>query len=184
MNKQTWHDPRYNDPLWLNFSSQLKQKHGWKCEKCGYVGGNLRAHHLAYSANKSRDPWNYHERHLIVICEKCHRKEHEKNNVKTIPDSQCMSDGKNDIDIVLSKCKATTHLYEYNASSTLTKPQAETLCKVILDLEDIVKHKVTPSSTIRFIMEIIAKHYLHDKDWILKYDAERDFIETIKRYVF
>ena len=181
MNKQNWHDPRYDDPRWLNFSSQLKQKRGWKCEKCGYVGGNLRAHHLAYSANKSRDPWDYHERHLIVICENCHNKAH---NIQTIPDDECMSDGKNVGDIILAKCKTTRNQFKYHLGSTLTTKQAETLCRVVSDLENIVKYRVTPSSAVRFIMEIIDKHYLHDADWIMKYDAERGFIGTIERSVF
>lgn len=44
-----------------------------KCQICG-ANNNLQVHHLIYL--KNRLAWEYPNELLIVLCEKCHKKEH------------------------------------------------------------------------------------------------------------
>jgi len=69
----------WNDPRWLSFSNRLKEKYNFKCQVCGYVGSNLRVHHLKYDKeNPNRRPWEYYENNLTVLCEGCHDNHHNK----------------------------------------------------------------------------------------------------------
>ena len=58
-------------PNWKAIAYAVKEKAGWKCERCGHAhdpktGYSLTVHHL--DGNKSNcEPWN-----LAALCQRCH----------------------------------------------------------------------------------------------------------------
>lgn len=171
---------KWDNPKWLDFASNLKKKRGWKCERCGYIGGNLRVHHLAYS-DRNRDPWDYHERHLVVICEDCHNKEH---NIRTIPDDECMSEEKKKTKVFLPINKRCRSQYRYMCGTTLTPEQAETFCRLSNEIGHLVGKGSTASSTLRFIMEMVSRYYSHNPNWLADYDREKNLLEIKRESIF
>ena len=56
---------------WDEIATALKEKHGWKCERCGHAhdpenGYTLTVHHLV-PAKDLCEEWN-----LAVLCQRCH----------------------------------------------------------------------------------------------------------------
>lgn len=164
---------KWDDPKWLDFSSNLKKKRGWKCEKCGYVGGNLRVHHLAYSQNKNREPWDYHERHLKVLCSKCHSNEH---NIKTISDDECLRD-KDSKKIILLKKSGRPSRFPYDFRCIFTEKQVEVLSRIAIDLGKISNRDVSLGSTTRFIVEIMGSWYSRNENWVKDIEMSQHFIK-------
>lgn len=46
---------------------------GWKCSRCPSVK-ELKVHHTFYAPGRA--PWEYNLEDLLVLCDPCHRKEH------------------------------------------------------------------------------------------------------------
>lgn len=55
---------------WMNLKLDLFQKRGKKCERCN-AKYNLSVHHLNYDNIFNEEPND-----LIILCDKCHKKEH------------------------------------------------------------------------------------------------------------
>ena len=53
--------------------SELLERAGWQCEWCHGTEEHLQVHH-GYYARERRDPWDYHESSLFVLCGSCHQK--------------------------------------------------------------------------------------------------------------
>lgn len=56
---------------WNEIATTLKEKHGWKCERCGHAhdpatGYCLTVHHLDMEPSNCRE-WN-----LAALCQRCH----------------------------------------------------------------------------------------------------------------
>lgn len=59
------------DPRWQRKRLEVLQRAGWMCEECGDHTTTLHVHHRQYL--KGRNPWDYPDELLQVLCEKCHR---------------------------------------------------------------------------------------------------------------
>lgn len=67
------------DPRWQKKRLEIYQRDNWTCQMCGnglYDGVPLNVHHKVY--HKDCLPWEYQDKELITICEKCHAKLHGK----------------------------------------------------------------------------------------------------------
>lgn len=58
-------------PDWSEIAQRLKNRHGWKCERCGHehdvkAGYTLTVHHLDLDKSNCEE-WN-----LTVLCQRCH----------------------------------------------------------------------------------------------------------------
>jgi len=56
---------------WIELKIDLFEKRGKKCEKCDSKY-NIQVHHLTY-----RNVFNEEPEDLIILCAKCHQKEHD-----------------------------------------------------------------------------------------------------------
>jgi 5-methylcytosine-specific restriction endonuclease McrA len=70
----------YEDKLldcrWLAKSKSIKQRDFYTCTKCR-SNQRLEVHHKIYVSG--RQPWEYEDRYLVTLCNKCHSKVHENN---------------------------------------------------------------------------------------------------------
>lgn len=56
---------------WVEIATRIKNRAGWRCEKCGHVhevatGYVLTVHHL------DMDPANVADTNLVALCQRCH----------------------------------------------------------------------------------------------------------------
>lgn len=65
---------KLRDPRWQKKRLEILERDGWKCKGCGDKKSTLNVHHLYYEAYK--DPWDYPDKALKTLCEKCHEDEH------------------------------------------------------------------------------------------------------------
>jgi 5-methylcytosine-specific restriction endonuclease McrA len=74
------------DPRWQKKRDAILKRDGNKCINCG-SNKVLQVHHKQYHISKKISnfilPWNYPERYLITLCEKCHNLGHLKFTVPT-----------------------------------------------------------------------------------------------------
>ena len=82
-------DLSYEDLLkckeWRGKRQKILNRDNNKCVYCGEVH-NLQVHHKYYSKypNGFRvSPWNYPDDALITLCDRCHKKVHDKKKIKT-----------------------------------------------------------------------------------------------------
>lgn len=82
-------DLSYEDLLkckeWREKRQKILNRDNNKCVYCGEVH-NLQVHHKYYSKypNGFRvSPWNYPDDALITLCDRCHKKVHNKKKIKT-----------------------------------------------------------------------------------------------------
>lgn len=82
-------DLSYEDLLkckeWREKRQKILNRDNNKCVYCGEVH-NLQVHHKYYSkySNGFRVyPWNYPDDALITLCDRCHKKVHNKKKIKT-----------------------------------------------------------------------------------------------------
>ncbi len=61
------------DKRWINRRNQLLKKCGYRCSICG-CKDNLQIHHKIYI--KGKMAWEYKDKYLEVLCNKCHEKKH------------------------------------------------------------------------------------------------------------
>jgi 5-methylcytosine-specific restriction endonuclease McrA len=54
------------------------------CEKCGENEMNniLSRHHIFFRSEKPKHPNLHHKDNIILVCEKCHRKFHDKKSIR------------------------------------------------------------------------------------------------------
>lgn len=58
-------------PLWQRRRLELLQKSEFKCRECGSENNSLHVHHVYYE--KGKEPWDYPDEALIVLCASCHK---------------------------------------------------------------------------------------------------------------
>ncbi len=63
---------KLRDPRWQRLSALVKERAGWKCQRCGDDSSNLQAHHKAYE--RRLEPWQYEPHKLECLCAKCHKR--------------------------------------------------------------------------------------------------------------
>lgn len=66
---------KLRDPRWQKKRLLALERAGWRCEMCGDSESTLHVHHKQYF--KGREPWEYADDQLAVLCELCHAEEHE-----------------------------------------------------------------------------------------------------------
>jgi len=73
------------DPRWKTKRQEILKRDNNKCVNCGSEE-NLQVHHKQYhfskNLNEYRYPWEYSDRYLITLCERCHKKGH---NIYRVP---------------------------------------------------------------------------------------------------
>ena len=69
--KRITYQQQLNHPKWIELTKKMKEKEGWKCQKCSAVDKPLHLHHSCYV--KGRLIWEYAEELLKVLCEDCHK---------------------------------------------------------------------------------------------------------------
>ena len=57
-------------PLWQKKRLEVLSRADFACEECGDKDSTLHVHHSVYL--KGRRPWEYEDRFLQCLCEKCH----------------------------------------------------------------------------------------------------------------
>lgn len=62
------------DPRWQRRRLEMLEKAGFKCEQCDCACIELHVHHKKYIAG--RNPWEYSDSELIVLCKDCHEVAH------------------------------------------------------------------------------------------------------------
>jgi len=63
------------DPRWQKKRLEVLESTGWACEFCGAEGSTLHVHHKHYV--QGRNPWEYDDTQLAVLCEDCHSVRHD-----------------------------------------------------------------------------------------------------------
>lgn len=61
---------KYRRPEWQKKRLQMLERANWKCESCSDEKVQLHVHHKQYIP--SRNPWEYKDDQLVVLCENCH----------------------------------------------------------------------------------------------------------------
>jgi hypothetical protein len=70
---------KLKDPRWQKKRLEALQLADWSCQSCGDGESPLHVHHNQYL--KGREPWEYDERQLSVLCESCHKAHHDDPDV-------------------------------------------------------------------------------------------------------
>lgn len=66
---------KFKDPRWQKKRLEVLEEREWCCEQCETKDKTLHVHHSVYF--KGKDPWDYHEGYLKVLCETCHSEIHK-----------------------------------------------------------------------------------------------------------
>lgn len=61
-------------PLWQRKRLEILERDGYKCRECGLSDLKLHVHHGFYK--KGIMAWDYENKHLHTLCEKCHKDYH------------------------------------------------------------------------------------------------------------
>ena len=77
---------KLKDPRWQRRRLEIMQRDDFQCQMCFSREDTLTVHHKEYI--KGLEPWEYEDKHLITLCECCHKKVHinidlEKNGMIT-----------------------------------------------------------------------------------------------------
>jgi len=74
MNKQEYFES-FKDPRWQKKRLEILERDDFECIVCGDKKAQLHAHHTIYFENSY--PWEYPNRCIKTLCDKCHTDEHE-----------------------------------------------------------------------------------------------------------
>lgn len=66
----------YKDPRWQQKRLDRFNAAGWTCQECCSKRNELNLHHYWYE--KDHEPWDYPDECFAVLCDRCHKKWHEK----------------------------------------------------------------------------------------------------------
>jgi hypothetical protein len=66
---------KLKDPRWQKKRLEALERSSWSCESCGDSENTLHVHHKQYF--KGREPWEYEVGQLAVLCENCHKFQHD-----------------------------------------------------------------------------------------------------------
>lgn len=61
---------KLKDPRWQKMRLQVLERDNWQCQYCGETSETLHVHHGHYKSKA--DPWEYDEKSLHTVCERCH----------------------------------------------------------------------------------------------------------------
>lgn len=64
---------KLKDPRWQKKRLEILQRDRWICKSCYDSTTTLHVHHTKYS----KEPWDADNKHLITLCERCHKSEEE-----------------------------------------------------------------------------------------------------------
>lgn len=73
MNRSSYSD-KLKDPRWQRKRLEVLDLREWTCEACSDSKSTLHVHHRQYI--KGREPWEYDDNQLSVLCESCHETHH------------------------------------------------------------------------------------------------------------
>lgn len=68
---------KLKDPRWQKKRLEVQESRGWACEMCFSDSQELHVHHKHYM--KGREPWEYENDQLAVLCRDCHEWSHEND---------------------------------------------------------------------------------------------------------
>lgn len=88
--KGEWYDTYYDmllhTPEWKDYRERILDLHKHTCDWCG-SHENLCVHHKLYYKRAKTDqfvnPWEYPNDKVMCLCESCHKRCHEKYQIKT-----------------------------------------------------------------------------------------------------
>jgi len=75
-----WYKKQLNSPKWNTKRKKILKRDKYKCTICKGKK-NLEVHHTFYY-DKFINPWNYPNKSLITLCNKCHSELHERFSVE------------------------------------------------------------------------------------------------------
>jgi hypothetical protein len=75
MNYKSAYAEKLRDPRWQKKRLRILERDNWKCQCCYSTTSALHVHHLHYTRGK--EPWEYEDKSLVVLCEQCHKEEPE-----------------------------------------------------------------------------------------------------------
>jgi hypothetical protein len=87
---------KYKSPLWQKKRLEVLENADWTCEVCQDSNSQLHVHHKKYF--KGRDPWDYENDQLAVLCESCHEDRHNRVDLLSLVCSKLPVDGMKWID--------------------------------------------------------------------------------------
>lgn len=66
---------KLKSPIWQKKRLEILNDRGFVCESCLDDGEQLHVHHKIYK--KGLNPWDYPDHNYAVLCDTCHKQEHE-----------------------------------------------------------------------------------------------------------
>lgn len=78
---KTNYSEKLKDPRWQKRRLEKLGAGCWRCEKCSSTQVTLHVHHIKYV--KGREPWEYADDELQVLCATCHSAEHPDKSKRT-----------------------------------------------------------------------------------------------------
>ena len=90
MSKKTYFD-KLKDPRWQRKRLEAMQAAEFRCEWCMDDSTSLNVHHKAYL--KGHELWEYDIEQLAVLCEDCHKLEHNEIDILKLISSYVPMDG-------------------------------------------------------------------------------------------
>lgn len=73
MSRSARYRRQLRDRRWYQRRMEIMRRDDFRCRRCGATG-RLNVHHRWYVYG--RQPWQYPDRCLVTLCEKCHRHVH------------------------------------------------------------------------------------------------------------
>lgn len=70
---------KLKDPRWQKKRLEVLEVAEWSCALCQDSESTLHVHHKQYI--KGREPWEYDDNQLVVLCESCHHEEHQGEDI-------------------------------------------------------------------------------------------------------
>lgn len=93
---------KLKDPRWQKRRLEIMNAAGFICDQCGNDKETFNVHHKLYL--KGLDPWEYEDKYLECLCEKCHKEWHQS---------------KDNLDIALANPEAGPYLMDLLAGYTV-----------------------------------------------------------------
>lgn len=90
MSSKTYFE-KLRDPRWQKKRLEVMERANFCCEICYGSTSTLNVHHKFYF--KGREPWEYDEKQLSVLCEMCHEETHGNDNFLKLVASYVDMDG-------------------------------------------------------------------------------------------
>lgn len=67
------------DQRWQQRKTSIQIRDQFTCQKCGAKNETVHVHHRHYIGG--RDPWDYPDELLVLLCKKCHKEEEECSGI-------------------------------------------------------------------------------------------------------